>query len=140
MLSLDEFVMLAECDDDRHLDGAKILFGIVRLGSHHQPHRANELVEVGWRGGEHGVVFPVATEAAIEKRTRFDLLCAARIHVAGKKEHACHAGWRLGGKDQSDTGAVTPADEGSLADGKMVHHSYDVGSHEFIGIWPVIAG
>ncbi|OWK26003.1 hypothetical protein AJ87_47275 [Rhizobium yanglingense] len=82
----------------------------------------------------------MATEAAIEKRTRFDLLGAAGIHVAGKKEDACHACWCLGGKYQSDAGAVTPADEGSLVEGKVVHHSHDVRSHEFIGIWPVIAG
>ena len=78
-------------------------------------------------------------EAAIHEWARFELFYATGVHVAGKEEHAGDARGSLLCEDHRDAGAVAPSDYPRVLELQCIHHRQDVGGHQLIAVWPLVA-
>ena len=132
VLALDEFIILAVDDRDRHADPCQVICRVIGLRSLHECDCFRKFFKLIWRGRELVVVLYMPAEASLDEGTELEFLCATRIHVAREEKYASSPCGCLIGKDQSCAGAIAPTGESGLLDMQCIHHRQDVGCHQLI--------
>src|SRR5438270_8368971 len=74
----------------------------------------------------------MSMEATIEDLVRLDVLYAARIHVAAKKEDPRNSRGSVHGQNEGGARAIAPAHKCSLIQVQFIHHGEDVRCHQLI--------
>src|SRR5215216_6660500 len=75
----------------------------------------------------------MSADTSSENRRKFrNLLCATRVHIAGKEEHACNARGSFRSKNQCCACAVAPAHQTHLFKLQCIHYRGNVGCHQLV--------